>query len=144
METVANKFFNAHISHRQETHYFTHWLIAFIAFIFVWNFHGIGTAFAWGGLTHLITDSLTVSSIPFSPWSDRRFHLFGGVGLPLAQWVSIWLVAWWCWFVSPLSVRFKHPQSLPYSFANRVNTTRADLLMLPNGKRAVLNFYKLL
>ncbi|CAB5498640.1 hypothetical protein AZO1586I_367 [Bathymodiolus thermophilus thioautotrophic gill symbiont] len=78
METVANKFFNAHISHRQETHYFTHWLIAFIAFIFVWNFHGIGTAFAWGGLTHLITDSLTVSSIPFSPWSDRRFHLFGG------------------------------------------------------------------
>lgn len=35
-------------------------------------------AFAWGGVSHILTDAMTVSGVPFSPYSDRRFHLFGG------------------------------------------------------------------
>lgn len=34
--------------------------------------------FAWGGLSHVLADSLTVSGVPFSPYSERRFHLHGG------------------------------------------------------------------
>lgn len=66
------------VKHRGETHIFTHWLIAAIAFTLVWDFHGVGAAFAWGGVTHILTDAMTVSGVPFSPYSDRRFHLFGG------------------------------------------------------------------
>lgn len=72
------KVFNRRIKHRGPTHIFTHWLIAAIAFSFVWDYHGIGTAFAWGGVSHILTDAMTVSGVPFSPYSDRRFHLFGG------------------------------------------------------------------
>lgn len=36
------------------------------------------TAFAWGGFSHIITDAMTVTGVSFSPYSDRRFHLFGG------------------------------------------------------------------
>jgi len=35
-------------------------------------------AFCAGGLSHVITDSLTVQGVPLGWWSDRRFHLFGG------------------------------------------------------------------
>lgn len=35
-------------------------------------------AFAWGGVSHILTDAMTVSDVSFSPYSDRRFHLFGG------------------------------------------------------------------
>lgn len=72
------KIGNRHIKHRGPTHVFTHWLIAAIAFTFVWDHHGIGMAFAWGGVSHILTDAMTVSGVPFSPYSDRRFHLFGG------------------------------------------------------------------
>ena len=51
----------------------------------LWNFGdvclsspGILAAFAWGGLSHALADSFTVTGVPFSPFSDRRFHLFGG------------------------------------------------------------------
>lgn len=66
------------VKHRGVTHIFTHWLIASLAFIFVWDYQGIGTAFALGGVSHILTDAMTVSGVPFSPYSDRRFHLFGG------------------------------------------------------------------
>ena len=35
-------------------------------------------AFCWGGVTHILTDAMTVSGVPWSPYSTRRFHLFGG------------------------------------------------------------------
>lgn len=77
LETVFNKFLGQRFQHRQETHYLTHWFFACVVF-FVVDFHGIGLAFAYGGLTHVLADSLTVSGVPFSPLSNRRFHLFGG------------------------------------------------------------------
>ncbi|EKO5187824.1 metal-dependent hydrolase [Vibrio vulnificus] len=67
-----------HVKHRGVTHIFTHWFIAAIAFTLVWDYQGIGMAFAWGGFSHIVTDAMTVSGVPFSPYSDRRFHLFGG------------------------------------------------------------------
>ncbi|MFA1576188.1 metal-dependent hydrolase [Vibrio cyclitrophicus] len=69
---------NRHIKHRGPTHVFTHWLLAALAFTLVWDYHGIGMAFAWGGVSHILTDAMTVSGVPFSPYSDRSFHLFGG------------------------------------------------------------------
>ena len=44
----------------------------------LWDFHGMLATFAWGGLSHVLADALTVMGVPFSPHSDRRFHLFGG------------------------------------------------------------------
>ncbi len=72
------KVVNKHVKHRGPTHVLTHWLVAALAFTFIWDFHGIGTAFCWGGVSHILTDAMTVSGVPFSPYSDRRFHLFGG------------------------------------------------------------------
>ncbi|CEO37617.1 metal-dependent hydrolase [Photobacterium kishitanii] len=77
MEYVA-KICGRKIKHRGPTHVLTHWLIAAIAFTFIWDYHGIFMAFAWGGVSHILTDAMTVSGVPFSPYSDRRFHLFGG------------------------------------------------------------------
>jgi len=66
-----------HVRHRQTTHYVAVWLIALGA---LWAFDptGIGAAFAYGGLTHTLTDAMTVTGVPFSPLSSQRFHLFGG------------------------------------------------------------------
>ncbi|KGK16814.1 MULTISPECIES: metal-dependent hydrolase [Vibrio] len=72
------KLTRKHVKHRGVTHILTHWLMAALTFTFVWDYHGIGAAFAWGGFSHIITDGMTVSGVPFSPYSDRRFHLFGG------------------------------------------------------------------
>lgn len=66
------------IKHRTTTHIFTHWLVFAIFATLVFDFHGILSAFAWGGVSHILTDAMTVSGVPFSPYSDRRFHLFGG------------------------------------------------------------------
>lgn len=77
MEHIS-KIFRRHIKHRGSTHVLTHWLLAAAAFTFIWDFNGIGCAFSWGGVLHVLTDSMTVTGVPFSPYSDRRFHLFGG------------------------------------------------------------------
>ena len=34
--------------------------------------------FSFGGITHVLADSLTVSGVPLSPFDRTRFHLFGG------------------------------------------------------------------
>ncbi len=66
------------IKHRTTTHILTHWLTFALFATFVFDLHGILAAFAWGGVSHILTDAMTVSGVPFSPYSDRRFHLFGG------------------------------------------------------------------
>lgn len=75
-EHIANRFFQMRWKHRQETHYFSYWLIGFGVC------YGLDldilTAFCWGGVTHILADSVTITGVPFSPLSDRRFHLFGG------------------------------------------------------------------
>ncbi|MEE1982229.1 metal-dependent hydrolase [Shewanella xiamenensis] len=77
MEWVV-KLTGRHIKHRGVTHILTHWLIAALAATFLFDYQGMLTAFAWGGFSHIITDAMTVTGVPFSPYSDRRFHLFGG------------------------------------------------------------------
>jgi inner membrane protein len=74
----AFKLFGRHVKHRGVTHILTHWLLAATALTLIWDYNGIGTAFAWGGVIHILTDAMTVTGVPFSPYSDRRFHLFGG------------------------------------------------------------------
>lgn len=86
--------FGRRVRHRTVTHYLTTWGIAFLAAYFL-DPSGIFTAFAWGGLTHIICDAMTVSGVPFSPYSDRRFHLFGGrfrTGDPAEYLISFFVV----------------------------------------------------
>lgn len=73
LELTGNK-----VKHRGVTHYVLVWSVATVFFAGLWDFHGIGLAFVYGGLTHVLADSLTVSGVPFAPYSDRRFHLLGG------------------------------------------------------------------
>jgi inner membrane protein len=64
--------------HRAETHYLIVWLAATLFTIFVYDFNGILFGLAFGGLTHILADSLNVSGVPFAPWAEQRFHLMGG------------------------------------------------------------------
>ena len=66
------------VKHRTVTHYVAGWALGVLAFGLLWDFHHMGLAFFYGGLTHVLTDALTVTGVPFAPNSDRRFHLFGG------------------------------------------------------------------
>lgn len=77
MEWVLRAF-GQNIKHRTVTHYVTSWIAGILFFYILWDFHNIGLAFCYGGFTHVIADSFTIAGVPFSPFSDRRFHLFGG------------------------------------------------------------------
>lgn len=77
LEWVA-KMVGKEVKHRQQTHYFSHWLILLVFAFFIYDFNGFIAAFAWGGVTHILADAVTITGVPFSPLSDRRFHLFGG------------------------------------------------------------------
>lgn len=66
------------LRHRGPTHYMIMWILGLFAALTLYDFHGILAAFFYGGLTHVVADALTVTGVPFSPMSDRRFHLFGG------------------------------------------------------------------
>lgn len=101
MEWIA-KLAGRPVPHRGPTHWLIVWAAVMAFFALLWDVHGIGVAFAWGGLSHVMADSLTVSGVPFSPWSERRFHLAGGRlrtggnGEYLVAWglvVVCWLVA---------------------------------------------------
>lgn len=78
LEWVIKAVSGHNLKHRGVTHYVLGWIIGLVFAVLLWDFHGILAAFFWGGLTHVLADSLTVSGVPFSPHSDRRFHLFGG------------------------------------------------------------------
>ena len=78
LEPVIKVVTGHDVKHRGVTHYVLGWIIALAFALLLWDFHGILAAFFWGGLTHVLADSMTVSGVPFSPHSDRRFHLFGG------------------------------------------------------------------
>ena len=78
MESAIKALTGQDVAHRGVTHYLTVWAAALAFTLFLWDFHSIGAAFFWGGLSHVLADSMTVSGVPFSPNSDRRFHLFGG------------------------------------------------------------------
>lgn len=77
--------------HRTVTHYVIFWVLALLFGLFVWDFHHVITAFAAGGLSHVLCDACTAHGVPLGWWSDRRFHLFGGrlkTGLMGEYWVA--------------------------------------------------------
>ncbi len=77
MEMVAKPF--RRIKHRTTTHIVLYWIALVLFFKFVGiDWRGFGLGFAVGGLSHVLADSFTIAGVPFSPWSDARFHLFGG------------------------------------------------------------------
>ena len=84
----------ARIKHRTITHYFSVWLVGWIGFS-VLDPTGIIAAFCYGGFTHVFVDSMTIAGVPFSPLSDRRFHLFGGrlrTGDPAEYFISFGVI----------------------------------------------------
>lgn len=66
------------LRHRGPTHFVVMWMLGLFATLSLYDVHHIGAAFFYGGLTHVVSDAFTVTGVPFSPLSDRRFHLFGG------------------------------------------------------------------
>ncbi len=83
------------VQHRTVTHYLSSWAVA-VSGAAVLDPSSLFTAFFWGGLTHILCDSMTVSGVPFGPISDRRFHLFGGrfrTGDPAEYGISFGVVA---------------------------------------------------
>ena len=66
------------IGHRTITHIVIYWIFAMLFFAFIWDFQHIGLGFAIGGFSHTMADACTIAGVPFAPWSDARFHLFGG------------------------------------------------------------------
>lgn len=77
LEWVSRSLGNP-IKHRTTTHIALYWVLGMAFGFAVWDFHGIIAAFAYGGLTHVIADSLTIMGVPLTPFSDRRFNLMGG------------------------------------------------------------------
>lgn len=65
------------LKHRGATHVVLYWIAAIVFFILI-DFHAIGLGFAIGGFSHVFADSFTIAGVPFAPWSEHRFHLFGG------------------------------------------------------------------
>ena len=66
------------IKHRTTTHVLTSWLVVVVFFAFVADWRGHGLAFALGGCCHWLQDSLTITGVPVSWFSDRRTTLAGG------------------------------------------------------------------
>lgn len=100
-ESVA-KLMGRKLPHRGPTHWMAAWILGLCFFLFSWDFKGIGSAFAWGGLSHVLLDALTVAGVPFSPLSDRRFHIAGGrfrTGAPGEYIFSAGVVVV-CWLVA--------------------------------------------
>jgi len=88
---LAEKFLPVS-KHRGETHYLVVWIAAFLFSLFIFDFKGVLIGITWGGLTHILVDALSVSGVPFAPWSENKFHLFGGrlrVGAPAEYLISI-------------------------------------------------------
>lgn len=88
--------------HRKETHYLIYWFAATLFTIFIYDFNGILFGLAFGGLTHILTDSLNVSGVPFAPWAEQRFHLMGGkvrFGSPMEYMISFSILIICCFIV---------------------------------------------
>ena len=65
-------------NHRKETHYVLYWAFATLCTFYIYDYNGILFGFFFGGLIHVLADSMTPTGVPFSPWSESKLHLFGG------------------------------------------------------------------
>lgn len=98
---LLEKFF-AVKHHRKETHYLVIWIAATLFTIFVYDFNGILFGLAFGGMTHILADSLSVSGVPFAPWAENKFHLMGGkvrLGSPLEYIISFSILIISCFVI---------------------------------------------
>ena len=66
------------VAHRTSTHIVLYWAAALAVALGVWDYQGIIAAFAYGGLTHVLADALTIMGVPLTPFSDRRWNFLGG------------------------------------------------------------------
>ena len=89
MERIHKAITGARLRHRGPTHYVIMWMLGLFATLTLYDVHHIGAAFFYGGLTHVTADAFTVTGVPFSPMSDRRFICLGG-GYARATPKSIW------------------------------------------------------
>lgn len=91
------------LGHRGPTHWLLAWVVAMIfAALLPDPVKSLAMAFAWGGLSHVLADAFTVSGVPFSPMSERRFHLAGGrlrTGGTGEHWIA-WGVVAVCWVLA--------------------------------------------
>jgi inner membrane protein len=91
------------MKHRGPTHWVAAWLVGLmVGALLPAPAGGLVAAFAWGGLSHVLADALTVSGVPFSPASERRFHLMGGRMRTggAGEYGLAWGVVLACWAVS--------------------------------------------
>ena len=138
LEWVARAL-NRKVKHRTVTHYVSVWGFGAICGQFIWDFHSIIFWFCVGGLLHVLADSLTVSGVPLGPWSDRRFHLFGGrirTGQPeeymvVGVVVLLSVVVGW---------QFKAESSFTPFFINGGRFIRMGLLMGMSGNKIGFGF----
>lgn len=77
LEWISKKLGNP-IEHRTSTHIVLYWAIALAIGLWLGDNSGILTAFAYGGLTHVMADALTIMGVPLTPFSDRRWNFMGG------------------------------------------------------------------
>ncbi len=73
LEWVLEKLGGRKVKHRGVTHVVLYWAGGLAFALGLWDFHGILAAFAYGGLTHVLADSLTVSGVPFTGSSRQRY-----------------------------------------------------------------------
>lgn len=76
LEWIIKPFYP--IQHRTYTHIVVYWILLIAFFAVVWDWRNLGLGFAIGGFSHTMADAFTIAGVPFAPWSDARFHLFGG------------------------------------------------------------------
>ncbi len=80
------------IKHRTTTHILMYWLVLVLFAWLVWDFRAILFWFGVGGLTHVITDGLSPSGIPLTPFSMNRSSFLGGrvlLGTPVEYAIAI-------------------------------------------------------
>lgn len=66
------------VKHRTVTHVVVYWVALMLFGLLVWDWRGVIAAFGYGGLTHVLADSLTIAGVPMLPTSERKFNLAGG------------------------------------------------------------------
>lgn len=117
LETVLNRF-NIPIPHRKETHYLSVWIAVFVFSVFVFDFYNVLFWLSFGGLSHVISDSLTPTGVYMGWWSRHRVVFFNGRiknGTPEEKYFVIFIVVFSIVLGTTFGVARKHGFN-PYFF----------------------------
>lgn len=98
LEWAAVRLGGRRVRHRAATHYLSAWVAAGVVLALLPGAWALAAWLAWGGLSHVLADALTVTGVPVGPWSDRRVHLLGGQVRTggLGEWVTVAVVVGLC------------------------------------------------